>query len=448
MTDPSAHVNSALEAALPALAAALAPLGRRAVFPPGIPFQAAQARGKGFNGTIGQITDGRGGAVPVPSLAAALAGLAPEEANRALLYSPIDGLAELRDLWGRWQRRHLAAEAPELVEVATTRPQVTAGLTHGLALVADLFAAEGRVVAVPEPFWGNYRQIFALRVGARLVGAPSYRTGEDGTERSFDPESLARTLRDADLAPGEPACALANFPSNPGGYSPTDDERGTLVASLVEAAESRPLVVVADDAYAGLVYADDVPRRSIFWDLVGRHPNLVPVKVDGATKELSFFGGRVGFLTFAMEPGSDAAAAIESKVKCLVRAGMGSPVATSQAIVARALADPEIEAQVEAVRELLERRHRVLARALDACDPELLRALPSNSGCFALVELGPRLLEAGRTSEEVRLHLLAHEDTGLVSIAPRYLRIAYCSVAEEALPELVARLERGLRRLA
>src|SRR5688572_31950364 len=38
----------------------LSPLGRRAFFPPDIPFQAAQARGKTYNGTIGQITDGYG----------------------------------------------------------------------------------------------------------------------------------------------------------------------------------------------------------------------------------------------------------------------------------------------------------------------------------------------------------------------------------------------------
>ena len=45
-------------------------------------------------------------------------------------------------------------------------------------------------------------------------------------------------------------------------------------------------------AYAGLVYEPDVPRVSLFWDLIGSHSNLVPVKVDGATRELSFFAGR------------------------------------------------------------------------------------------------------------------------------------------------------------
>jgi hypothetical protein len=35
-----------------------------------------------------------------------------------------------------------------------------------------------------------------------------------------------------------------------------------------------------------------------------------------------------------------------------------------------------------------------------------------------------------------------------VSIAPRYLRIAHCSVDQAALPELVRRMERAVRELA
>lgn len=70
--------------------------------------------------------------------------------------------------------------------------------------------------------------------------------------------------------------------------------------------------------------------------------------------------------------------------------------------------------------------------------------LPFNSGCFALVELPERL---GLTSEQVRQHLLEHHETGLISLEPRYLRIAHCSVDAGALPELARRLEAGVREL-
>lgn len=429
---PAEAINQDLERELPALGAALSPLGRRAIYPKGIPFQAAEARGKTYNGTIGQITDGAGGAVPLPSLAAALGAMPPDLANAALLYSPIDGLPELRRLWRERQRRGVAAEVP------SSLPLVTAGLTHGLSLSADLFVGEGRAVVVPEPFWGNYRQVFETRNGGRLVPAPVYR------ERRFDPLHLARAL---DVLPaGEPAVAIVNFPSNPGGYSPDAAERRELLGSLLAAATRRPLVVLCDDAYAGLVFAGGVPRESLFWDLAAaRHPNLAPVKIDGATKELAFFGGRVGFLTFATEPASAAAAALESKVKCLLRAGIGSPVAVGQAAVIAALRSSAVEDEVESVRLLLAERWRAMTAALAECDPALLHPLPSNSGCFVLVELPADL---GVDTEILRRHLLDHHDTGVVSVPPRQLRLAFCSVAGAALPELVRRVERGVRELA
>lgn len=451
-SQPHDRVNRDLEEASPALFRLLSPLGRRSVFPPGIPFQAAEARGKAFNGTIGQITDGHGGAVALPSLAAGLSGLGSggplgeAAANRAVLYSPVEGIPELRRLWGERQRRQAPARVPagRAEDVPTTLPQVVDGLTHGLSVLADLFAGEGRAVVVAEPFWGNYRQTFTVRNGAPLVAAPAYRDG------AFHAGAWAEAL--ATLPAGEPAVAILNFPSNPGGYTPTADERDALVASLLEAAEERDLLAICDDAYAGLVYDDGVPRESIFWHLAGRHPRLVPVKVDGATKELSFFGGRVGFLTWPFAADSPAAAALESKVKFLLRATVGSPVAPSQVLVLQALADPGLEDEVEAVRRLLAGRVEVLREALAACDPAVLTPLPFNSGCFALVALGSGedsvANPGGADPEALRRHLLDHEDTGLIAIRPRFVRIAHCSVDAGDLPELVRRLERGARQVA
>jgi aspartate/methionine/tyrosine aminotransferase len=434
MSDTLDRLNRTLQEETPALFAALSPLGRRVIFPPDIPFQAAQARGKTFNATIGQITDGRGGAVRLPSLARGLDGLPDETRDRALLYSPVEGMPELRRAWREHQRRSL----PESLRgLPSSLPQVTVGLTHGLALVADLFAGEGRTVAVPAPFWGNYRQTFATRTGARMVSAPAYIDGR------ADVAAVARALRD--LPAGEPAVAILNLPSNPGGYSPTVPERRRIRETLVSAAELRPLVVVCDDAYAGLVYDDEIPRHSMFWELLDAHPNLVPVKVDGATKEVSFFGGRVGFLTFGVDPDSAAARALESKVKCLTRATLGSPVAASQVLLLEALGSDSLADEVEALRRRLARRVAVLRGALEEVDRELIRPLPFNSGCFALIELPEEL---GLSAERVRSHLLEHEDAGVVSIAPRYLRIAYCSVSAEAIPELIRRVERGVRELA
>ena len=430
MPDPAAEINAALEREVPALYQTLSPLGRRAFFPPDIPSQAAEARGVTLNATTGQITDGRGGAIRLPSLAAAFGDLPGRDLDQALLYSPIEGLPEVRRRWREWQRRH----APE--GVSSSLPLVTAGLSHALFLAADLFGGEGRAVAIPQPFWGNYRQAFAARTGARVLPGPAYVGGR------YNPRAIPDAL--AGVPAGEPAVALLNIPSNPGGYSPDRDERRMTVEALLAEAERRPLVVICDDAYAGLVFEPEIPRESLFWELAGAHPNLAAVKIDGATKEFSFFGGRVGFLTFAVKPDSEAARALENKVKMLVRSAIGSPVASSQVILLQALRNEGVAAEVEAVRALLQGRYEALQGALKRVDRRLLSPLPFNSGCFALIELPETL---GLDSETVRTHLLAHHDTGLIAIPPRYLRIAHCSVDKAALPELVRRLEAAVAEL-
>lgn len=417
MGDLLSPVNGPLEHEAPALFRALSPLGRRAVLTPGIAAPAPSPVAPDLG----------------PALHRALGGLSEADREQALLPSPMAGLPEVRERWRAWQRRGVDPAVP------STLPLVTAGLSHGLSLLADLVGGEGRAVAVPEPFWGNYRQAFAARTGSRILTAPAY------VEGRFHTRALAAAL--AGLPDGEPAVAMLNLPSNPGGYSPDAVERREIRDSLIEVAERRPLVVVCDDAYAGLVYEPGIDPSSMFWELIGAHPNLVPVKVDGATKELSFFGGRVGFLTFGFDPESAAAQALESKLAMLVRSGIGSPVASSQMIVLQALRQERaaLEAEVEAVRRLLESRYRALKGALAEAGPELMTTLPFNSGCFALVELPEAL---GVTSSAARRHLLDRHDTGLVSIEPRYLRIAHCSVDAAALPELARRLERGIGELA
>jgi aspartate/methionine/tyrosine aminotransferase len=423
------ELNLTLRDEAPALWATLSDLGLRAAFPPDIPHQSAEARGKELNATIGQVTDGKGAPLAPEALRGSFSGLPATDADRAILYSPVEGLAELRRRWA--QRLEAAASVP------FTLPQVTVGLTHGLSLLADLFAGPDRPVAVAAPFWGNYRQTFALQRGARMVTGPAYRSGR------FNPRAIGEAL--AEEPAGRPALTILNFPSNPGGYSPTATERQELIDCLLEEAERRPLVAICDDAYAGLVYEEDVPSGSLFWELAGRHPNLAPIKVDGATKELSFFGGRVGFLTFAVPPDGAAARVLESKLKCLLRAQVGSPVAASQVVLIRALADDEVDRQVAMIRQRLAARCRVLDNALAQVDPGLMRPLPFNSGCFALVELDEEL---GLSSEAVRRELLDNYDTGLIAIAPNYLRIAFCSVRRRALPELVRRLEAAVAKLA
>ncbi len=290
--DPILEPDVVIQETSPALWEALSPLGRTLRQPASfLPLQTAEARGKAFNATIGQITDGRGGAVPLPSMAAALAGLDEAERSRAFLYSSVEGFPDLRRLWRDWQRRGVRSEIP------SSLPMVTVGTAHALALAAELVVGVGRQVVLPDPCPPGARDLFVMRLGARLAVCDCCQGGR------FDPAAITRSL--IDLPEGEPAVVLLEFPREATGYTPTSRERASLCWSLATAAERRPLMVIVDDTWEGL----GTPSSSLFWGIVGLHTNLVPLKVDGADGQLGFAGGRVGFLTFPFAPESGIAIA-------------------------------------------------------------------------------------------------------------------------------------------
>jgi aspartate/methionine/tyrosine aminotransferase len=416
------RLNAALREGLPAAGACLSDLGRRAYFPAGIPFQSAQARGTRYNGTIGQVTDGRGRPLPLPALADPLTPLQEEMAH---LYSPPQGHSALREAWKARQQRFSGGST-----VKTTLPFVAIGLTQALGFIAELFTGVGQTVILPAPRWGNYDQVFGLRRQADIV---NYDLFVDG-EFSLEPlrAVLARTAG--------PAVLVLNFPHNPSGFSPSTSEVQEIVRLVT--AHAGPLVVLCDDAYGGLIHEETLPRRSMFWDLAeaadpARHAIF---RADGVTKELLFFPGRVGFLTAALDPDSPAAEALESKLKCLARSSVGSPPGPSQALVLRALQQDALEDQVRAAHRVLIDRYRVLKQALAQVTSDNLRPFPFNSGVFAMVGV------SGEGSEALRRRLIADHDVGVIAVSrPNAIRIAYCSVSEEDLPALVERLGEAVK---
>lgn len=283
--------DKAIQAASPALWDALSPLGRRlrqsANF---LPLQTAEARGKAFNATIGQITDGHGKAVSLPSMAAAL-GMSEAERSQAFLYSPVEGLAELRRLWRARQR----GDRPE--SLPSSLPVVTLGAGQAWALVAEMFAAEGRAVILAEPAPPGLQDLCEMKLGAAVRRAG---LGADALDRALD-----------GLPDTEPVLVVLN------GLLEKAAGREALRRSLARAALYRPLVVAVESP--------------LFWSLIGVEENLIPVRVEGVAQ----IG--VGFLTFPFPPESAVALALESKVKMLLRAVAGSPSTCSQTVLLHAL---------------------------------------------------------------------------------------------------------------
>src|SRR5690606_14928050 len=129
-------------------------------------------------------------------------------------------------------------------------------------------------------------------------------------DMKFNSEGLRESLL-AQKDKGK-AVVVLNFPNNPTGYTPGAKEGEQIVAAILEAAEAGiNVVVVTDDAYFGLFFEDSL-SESLFGKLAGLHPRILPVKVDGATKEEYVWGFRVGFITFAAES-KEVLAALEQK---------------------------------------------------------------------------------------------------------------------------------------
>lgn len=402
--DAADRLNQILASHHPAALRGLSDLGRRIYFPIDIPAQSAEARGCAINATIGEVTDGFGNPLVLPALQARVPDLDPKQ---VFLYSAQGGDPELRRLWAARMARH--------GDVAATLPLVTCGITHGLSLAADLFADPDTEVLLPRPGWGNYRFIFGVRRGARLV--PYNVVNQAG----LDLDAIAAALG----AVKGKAVLLLNFPSNPTGYSPSVAEIAALSALLK--AHPGPLTVIFDDAYQDMVWEQGHLPRSLFYELADADPErLVTVKLDGATKELFFFGARVGFLTFGAT--GAAGEALTDKARGILRATVSAMPGPSQALVRAAMQHPDIEAQRAATLGEIQRRYRALKAAMDEVG---LAHLPFNSAYFALVPV------AG-DADAIRRRLIAEASVGVVSFQDYgALRLGYGSLRIEDIPRLV-----------
>lgn len=418
---PEAQIlNDLIDQEHPALGKALSSFGRRVYAPKGIPFQAQQAAGCKVNATIGQITDGKGQPLPLDRLGGLMKDLPKKD---VFLYSPIQGRERCRTLW----KNKLIAE--DIRFSTLSLPGVSLGICHALAMATDLFFERGDTLVVPDLYWDNYDQIFEVRHEARMVHYPFY----DGT--TFNIKGLKQVL---DEVSGK-VHVLLNFPNNPTGFSPTLNEIKQIADLLVSAAEKRIVVVYCDDAYHGLVFEPNATTQSLFFELIDRHPNLIALKADGVTKELSFFGGRVGFLSLGFS--GPVGQYLNEKICGLVRGSVGSPVGISQFLSEEELLDPHHESSFQNLKSILEKRYRVLQAGLSQGSP-FWTPLPFNSGCFCLLQLKP-----GLQAEKVRQQLIKDESVGVVSHLDRYLRIAFCSMTEKDISILLQALHRTCEKM-
>lgn len=399
------ELNEQIRATAPVVFELLSELGKRIYLPKGILSQTAEATPKAhrFNATRAiALADG-----DMMHLAVSR-DFVPELSLEGIYgYAPVLGQPELREAW----KTHLLKENPSLAEATLSQPIVTSGMTHGFSLISELFVDSGDTLMLSDKIWGNYRLIFETKAGANIQTYPFFNTANGFSTHDFR-ETLANTT-------GEKLLVLLNFPHNPTGYAVNRTEAAQIVDAIVARADAgcRVLVMI-DDAYVGLWYDASVMHESLFGLLVGCHPNVVPVKIDGATKEEYAWGLRVAFLTFGL--GEAALQPLEQKLSGLIRANTSGASQVSQTLILEAMQAPGYAEQKQQNYETLKRRAlKVKEVASDSQYAELWEVYPSHAGYFTCLNL-----KSGN-AEMIRQKLLDAHGIGTIALGDTELRVAY-----------------------
>lgn len=428
MNEIAQELNKQILSENPHTYALLSDLGKKLYFPKGILTQSAEATqyAHRFNATIGIATE-KGQPMYLQVIQDTLSLYQPKDLYQ---YAPPGGKVELRKIWGE----RLLEQNPSMNGKIYGQPIVTNALTHGLSIIADMFVDVGDPLILPDKLWENYNLIFDVRRGANLITFPFYNSNGKINISGMRENLLAQKEYGK-------AILLLNFPNNPTGYTPDEQEAAEIVQVIREVAEEGiNLIVIHDDAYFGLFYEDSV-QESLFGRIANLHPRVLAIKVDGPTKEEYVWGFRVGFLTFAAE-NETILKALENKVLGIIRGTLSSGSHPSQTFVLQALKSPDYLAQKQEKYDILKQRALKVKEILnnnkyrDAWD-----YYPFNSGYFMCLKLKKT------DAERLRQHLLEQYGVGVIALGNGDIRIAFSCVEEENLQELFDLIYQGVKDL-
>ena len=415
-----------LNKALGSAAEFLSKAGKRMYFPyGGILGQSGEAKGCEINATIGMAFEEDGSPLVMKCFGDNL-----KLDKKAFLYAGSFGLPKLREQWKEMEFK----KNPSLKGVKFSNPVVTNALTHGIRIVAELFADTADELVCPDLFWDNYELIFQDAVGCKVRHFNTFKKG------AFDAEAMKKAL----LAPGQKKILILNFPNNPTGYTATIEDAKKIVAAVKAAAKAgKKIVIVCDDAYFGLVYEKGIHGESLFAEFATLDKNVLAVKLDGTTKEDYVWGLRVGFISFAFRGATDEQLrALEAKAAGNVRSCISNSSSIGQHLAIAAFADKGYAKQKKEKYAVLKARYLEIRKILKA-HPEYAKnfeAMPFNSGYFMCVK--PISVDA----EKVRKQLIAKYSTGTIVLSG-LIRLAFSTIPKAKLAKLFANVNAAISDL-
>jgi aspartate/methionine/tyrosine aminotransferase len=370
--------------------------------------------------------------------------------NNLVPYAPIPGVANLRSVWKDIIVKKCPFNHPNEIQFLkdyTTLPIITNGVTNAIFSSFMMFLDPNESVIIPNKRWGNYDNIIKL-LGGKIKSFQFFHEGKLNV--SGLKEVLEETARHQ-----EKLIILLNFPNNPTGYVPTYEEKDAIVELLIEINNEFkiPIVVLVDDAYEPYVFNKNRVKHSIFYDLQKLNENIIPVKLDGVTKELLLYGARIGFITIGLkskwvEGVGDLQILkneIDNKLSGLIRSTISNCNHLYQVIIQKLLNEQGIEQlslERKKIQDLLQTRYETINKQMGLINIPGISIDPNGGGFFIFVNIDPNIVKANIFAD----FLLKKYKVGIIPIEKpeeniNGIRIAYCSINLDQIPEFIQRIK-------
>lgn len=372
-------------------------------------------------------------------------------------YAPVNGINQMRDLWEKWivfkgkkaiERNNRLNESE--LQKYITKPIICSGVTNGIQMVCKLFMDPRTHIISSNKRWENYDAIISGQGDCKILSFEFFKEGR------FNYEALRKVMEEI-LTLQDKVVMILNFPNNPTGYSPTYDEIQNITQMLHSFCEEhqKPVVILCDDAYEGYVYESDRSNHSIFYDLLNLHPMIIPIKLDGASKEMLMYGARIAAITLGIHPNWISDAELpqfnkewENKLEAMIRQTISNCNHLAQEIQVAILSKgfEKLIAERKNVVDILAERYRLSVECLKKIKNSNITMDPAGGGFFLFLNL------KNISANDLANLLIKKYKVGVIPSVNleeniNGIRVAYCSVLKEQIEELFKRIDEACKEL-
>ncbi|NOQ21540.1 MAG: aminotransferase class I/II-fold pyridoxal phosphate-dependent enzyme [Candidatus Aegiribacteria sp.] len=286
---------------------------------------------------------------------------------------------------------------------------VSCGAKHDLANLIRSAVNPGDRVLLPRPYWVSYPEMVKASGGIPVL-----------PEKGIDPEEIVKAADHGAVG------LLLNYPCNPSGYVPSDDEMN----SIADAIADTDMWVISDDIYEDLVYIDGAAPH-----ILDYRPELSSrtAVVSGVSKTYAMTGWRIGYSLANIE---------WSRLSGILQAhSTSNPCSISQWAALAAVEGKADKEKSEMYRSFRNRRDLICSLLSDVESLQFERP----EGAFYVFPRLPAEPDTAKFCSELL------EEEGLAVIpgsafgAEGYIRLSFAA-SDDDIREGVNRLKRFLRR--